>query len=104
CPRVQTHFCAIMRGGRVSATEAGCFAKTFELSAEDEPTIHGAVTKPEAYLENVSQSDDGKVDFFGTSYTKNGRATFSFSTIEAADAREIHDANILLILNKNENV
>ena len=101
---VQDDFLAWWPNGDVSATEAGCFAKTFGLSAEDEPTIYAATTAPEAYLENVSQNDEGKVDFFDTSYTKNGRSTFSFSTIEAADAREIHDANILLILNKNDNV
>src|SRR5918997_1542757 len=91
-------------GCKVIATEAGCFAKTFALSEEDEPTIYGAVTKPEAYLENVSQDDDGNVDFFDTSYTQNGRATFSFSTIDAADARELQSADFLLILNRNENI
>jgi phosphoenolpyruvate carboxykinase (ATP) len=101
---VQDDFVAWWPNGDVSATEAGCFAKTFGLSADDEPTIHGAVTRDDAYLENVSQDDAGKVDFFDTSYTKNGRATFSFSSIEAADAREIDNADILLILNRNENV
>jgi phosphoenolpyruvate carboxykinase (ATP) len=94
----------MMPGGKVYATEAGCFAKTFALSEEDEPTIYGAVTKPEAYLENVSQDDDGNVDFFDTSYTQNGRATFSFSAIDAADARELQSADFLLILNRNENI
>jgi phosphoenolpyruvate carboxykinase (ATP) len=101
---VQDDFLAWWPNGDVSATEAGCFAKTFGLSAEDEPTIHGAVTRVDAYLENVSQDDAGKVDFFDTSYTHNGRATFSFESIEAADAREIHDADILLILNRNEDI
>jgi phosphoenolpyruvate carboxykinase (ATP) len=101
---VQDDFVAMMPGGKVYATEAGCFAKTFALSEEDEPTIHGAVTKPEAYLENVSQDDDGNVDFFDTSYTQNGRATFSFSAIDAADARELQSADFLLILNRNENI
>src|SRR5881296_1751676 len=101
---VQDDFVAMMPGGKVYATEAGCFAKTFALSEEDEPTIHGAVTKPEAYLENVSQDDDGNVDFFDTSYTQNGRATFSFSSIDAADARELQSADFLLILNRNENI
>ncbi|MEA2411112.1 MAG: phosphoenolpyruvate carboxykinase [Thermoleophilaceae bacterium] len=101
---VQDDFVAMMPGGKVYATEAGCFAKTFALSEEDEPTIHGAVTKPEAYLENVSQDDEGNVDFFDTSYTQNGRATFSFSAIEAADARELESADFLLILNRNENI
>jgi phosphoenolpyruvate carboxykinase (ATP) len=101
---VQDDFVAMMPGGKVYATEAGCFAKTFALSEEDEPTIYGAVTKPEAYLENVSQDDEGNVDFFDTSYTQNGRATFSFSTIDAADARELQSADFLLILNRNENI
>jgi phosphoenolpyruvate carboxykinase (ATP) len=94
----------MMPGGKVYATEAGCFAKTFALSADDEPTIHGAVTRPEAYLENVSQDDRGELDFFDTSYTQNGRATFSFSAIEAADATELESADFLLILNRNENI
>jgi phosphoenolpyruvate carboxykinase (ATP) len=101
---VQDDFVAMMPGGKVYATEAGCFAKTFALSADDEPTIHGAVTRPEAYLENVSQDDRGELDFFDTSYTQNGRATFSFSAIEAADATELESADFLLILNRNENI
>src|SRR5438128_9668812 len=101
---VQDDFVAMMPGGKVHATEAGCFAKTFALSKDDEPTIYGAVTKPEAYLENVSQDDSGDLDFFDTSYTQNGRATFSFSAIEAADARQLQSADFLLILNRNENI
>ena len=101
---IQDDFVAMMPGGKVYATEAGCFAKTFALSAEDEPTIYGAVIKPEAYLENVSQSDDGELDFFDTSYTQNGRATFAFSAIEAGDARQLECAHFLLILNRNENI
>lgn len=101
---IQDDFVAMMPGGKVYATEAGCFAKTFALSAEDEPTIYGAVTKPDAYLENVSQDDGGELDFFDTSYTQNGRATFSFAAIEAGDARELDTADFLLILNRNENI
>jgi phosphoenolpyruvate carboxykinase (ATP) len=101
---IQDDFVAMMPGGKVYATEAGCFAKTFALSEDDEPTIYGAVTRPEAYLENVSQDDGGELDFFDTSYTQNGRATFSFSAIDAGDARELQSADFLLILNRNENI
>lgn len=101
---VQDDFVAWWPDGSISATEAGCFAKTFALNPEDEPTIYGAVTKPDAYLENVSQDEHGEVDFFDESYTKNGRAVFSFSSIEAADATSIERADFLLILNRNENV
>src|SRR4029079_13412060 len=68
---VQDDFVAWWPDGTVSATEAGCFAKTHALSPKDEPTIYGAVTKPSAYLENVSQDGAGHVDFFDESYTKN---------------------------------
>src|SRR5690349_10901055 len=101
---VQDDFVSWNADGTIDATEAGCFAKTFGLNPEDEPTIHGAVTRPEAYLENVSQDDDGNVDFFDTSYTQNGRATFSFATIEAASAEEVEHPDVLLILNRNEHI
>src|ERR671936_1366080 len=100
---VQDDFVAWMPNGRVYATENGCFAKTFGLNPGDEPTIYGAVTQPDSYLENVSQHGDD-VDFYDTNYTSNGRATFPFSVIEAASADEIEEAHFLLILNKNENI
>jgi phosphoenolpyruvate carboxykinase (ATP) len=100
---VQDDFVAWMPNGRVYATENGCFAKTFGLNPEDEPTIYGAVTQPRSYLENVSQHGDD-VDFYDTNYTSNGRATFPFDVIEAASADEIDEAHFLLILNKNENI
>ena len=100
---VQDDFVAWMPDGKVYATENGCFAKTFGLNPEDEPTIYGAVTQPDSYLENVSQHGD-EVDFYDTSYTKNGRATFAFDVIESAARRPIDEAHFLLVLNRNENI
>jgi phosphoenolpyruvate carboxykinase (ATP) len=100
---VQDDFVAWMPDGRIYVTENGCFAKTYGLNPEDEPTIYGAVTQPDSYLENVSQHGDD-VDFYDESYTQNGRATFPFGVIESAADREIEDAHFLLILNRNENV
>ena len=100
---VQDDFVAWMPDGHVYVTENGCFAKTYGLNPEDEPTIYGAVTQPDSYLENVSQKGD-EVDFYDESYTQNGRATFPFGVIDAAADREIADAHFLLILNRNENV
>ena len=102
---VQDDFCALMPGGKIHATENGCFAKTFALDPRFEPTIHRAVTGPNAYLENVSQDASGKVDFFDTSYTQNGRAVFPMADVEgAADARSLGMADFLLILNRNESI
>ncbi|MGH3021245.1 MAG: phosphoenolpyruvate carboxykinase (ATP), partial [Gaiellaceae bacterium] len=100
---VQDDFVAWMPDGRVYATENGCFAKTFGLNPDDEPTIYGAVTQPDSYLENVSQHGD-EVDFYDTSYTQNGRATFPFRVIESAATEEIEEAHFLLILTRNENI
>ena len=103
---VQDDFIGLFAGGKVVGTENGCFAKTFGLDPAHEPAIHGAVVKPDAYLENVSQREaDGPVDFFDTSYTKNGRATFPMASLGIwRDPREIGPVNHLLILNRNDNI
>ena len=102
---VQDDFVALMPGGKVYGSENGCFAKTFSLDPEFEPSIFGAVTKPTAYLENVYQDDAGRVNFFETSYTKNGRAVFGMADLgRFRDAREVGRVDHLLILNWNENI
>ncbi len=102
---VQDDFLALMPGGKVYATENGCFAKTFGLNEKDEPSIYRAVTSPHAYLENVSQSEAGELDFYDTSYTQNGRAVVRMADIAGSlDAREIKSADFLLILNRNDNI
>jgi phosphoenolpyruvate carboxykinase (ATP) len=102
---VQDDFCALMPGGKIYASENGCFAKTFGLNPKDEPTIYHACASPHAYLENVSQDEGGKIDYFDTSYTPNGRAVIRMEDIQGAyDARLLNKADFLLILNRNENI
>jgi phosphoenolpyruvate carboxykinase (ATP) len=102
---VQDDFVALMPDGKAYATENGCFAKTFSLDPDFEPSIYHAVTKPNAYLENVYQDDQGKVNFFETSHTKNGRAVFGLEDLgEYKDARDLSKVDYLLILNRNENI
>jgi len=102
---IQDDFVGLMPGGAASGTEDGCFAKTFGLDPDFEPSIHGAVVKPNAYLENVFQTDDGTVDFFNEHYTKNGRAVFEMRDLLAfEDARNVGPVDYLLILNRNENI
>jgi phosphoenolpyruvate carboxykinase (ATP) len=102
---IQDDFVGLMPGGHAYGTENGCFAKTFGLDADFEPSIHGAVTKPTAYLENVFQDETGRVDFFNEHYTKNGRAVFEMRDLMSfEDARNIGPVDYLLILNRNENI
>jgi phosphoenolpyruvate carboxykinase (ATP) len=102
---IQDDFVGLMPGGRAFGTENGCFAKTFGLDPGFEPSIHGAVVKPTAYLENVFQDDDGRVDFFNENFTKNGRAVFEMNDLLLHDdARNVGPVDYLLILNRNENI
>ena len=101
---IQDDFIGLMPDGSVLATENGCFAKTYGLDPKSEPMIYNAVIKPQAYLENVSQKN-GKVDFFDESYTQNGRATFPFELIpDLGELSNIPKVDIILILNRNENI
>jgi len=102
---IQDDFVGLMPGGHAYGTENGCFAKTFGLDPDFEPSIHGAVIKPSTYLENVYQDDDGTVDFFNEHFTKNGRAVFEMRDLLASeDARNVGPVDYLLILNRNENI
>lgn len=101
---VQDDFVALMPGGLVRTTEAGCFAKTYGLDPEDEPTIYRGTTRPDAWLENVSVDPDGKVDFFDTSYTANGRSTFPLASIRHRDPLGVPNASYLLILNRSDHI
>jgi phosphoenolpyruvate carboxykinase (ATP) len=101
---VQDDFVALLPGGDVYATEDGCFAKTFGLDPSDEPTIYGALTTSNGWLENVAVDQTGKVDFFDASYTANGRGTFELGMIEHYDPRKLGRADVLLILNRNDTI
>jgi len=102
---IQDDFVGLMPGGHAYGTENGCFAKTFGLDADFEPSIHGAVVKANAYLENVYQDLDGSIDFFNENYTKNGRAVFEMKDLMSyEDASNVGTVDYLLILNRNENI
>ena len=102
---IQDDFVGLMPGGRAFGTENGCFAKTFSLDPEFEPSIFGAVTKRSTYLENAYQDDTGTVNFFEESYTQNGRAVFEMRDLQTfEDARNVGPVDYLLILNRNENI
>ncbi len=101
---VQDDFVALLPGGTVFTTEAGCFAKTQGLDATDEPTIYGGATRSDAWLENVAVDPSGRVDFFDVSYTANGRCTFPLTNIRHRDPMRVPAARYLLILNRSDHV
>ncbi len=102
---VQDDFIALMPGGKVYGTENGCFAKTFSLDPDFEPNIYNAIVRTDSYLENVYQDARANVNFFETSYTKNGRAVFGMDALgRFRDPAKVGAVDYLLILNWNENI
>lgn len=102
---VQDDFIALMPDGTVHTTENGCFAKTYGLDPDDEPTIHGGATSPEAWLESTGiDPETGTVDFFDDGYTANGRCTFGLHMIRHREPFDLPKANYLFILNRNEDI
>ncbi|WP_026712140.1 phosphoenolpyruvate carboxykinase (ATP) [Flavobacterium filum] len=61
--------------------EGGCYAKTIDLSKENEPDIYGAI-KRDALLENVTVDENGKIDFKDGSVTQNTRVSYPIYHID----------------------
>ena len=79
--------------------EGGCYAKTINLSKEDEPQIYQACHRRGTILENVV-TNNGVPDFFDSSITQNGRASYPTSFISGADDAgfvDVHPSNIIML-------
>ena len=61
--------------------EGGCYAKVINLDKESEPDIYNAICR-DALLENVTVSEDGKIDFADKSVTENTRVSYPIEHIE----------------------
>lgn len=61
--------------------EGGCYAKTIDLSKENEPDIYNAIRK-DALLENVTLDENGKIDFKDGSVTQNTRVSYPIYHID----------------------
>jgi phosphoenolpyruvate carboxykinase (ATP) len=101
---VQDDFVALFPGGKVYSSENGCFAKTYGLDPDDEPTIYGGTTRPDAWLENTHVDPDGTVDFFDDSDTRNGRSTFPLANIRHREPMGLPPVDYILLLNRNETI
>lgn len=61
--------------------EGGCYAKTIDLSKENEPDIYNAIRR-DALLENVTVDEHGKIDFKDGSVTQNTRVSYPIYHID----------------------
>jgi phosphoenolpyruvate carboxykinase (ATP) len=61
--------------------EGGCYAKTIQLSKEQEPDIYHAIRR-DALLENVAVDSQGKIDYDDGSKTENTRVSYPIYHID----------------------
>jgi len=78
--------------------EGGCYAKTIDLTEENEPEIFKAI-KTDALLENVYYNEDKTPDYNNVSQTKNGRVSYPIDHISNWHKPQIadHPKNIIFL-------
>jgi ATP-dependent phosphoenolpyruvate carboxykinase len=78
--------------------EGGCYAKTIDLTEDNEPEIYRAITT-DALLENVWVNDDGTPDYNNVSKTQNGRVSYPIYHIDNWEKEQMagHPQNIIFL-------
>jgi len=74
--------------GSAIGTEESFYLKTENLEPSSQPLLYAAAISPRAILENVCvDPESGKVDFFNTDLTSNGRGMVKRSDIAFTDSK-----------------
>lgn len=79
--------------------EGGCYAKTINLSAENEPEIYATTEMFGTILENVPLLDDRSPDFADLRYTQNTRCSYPIHYIPNASDTGLggHPENVIFL-------
>ncbi len=71
--------------------EGGCYAKTINLTPENEPEIYSTTRRFGTILENIPLTDTREPDFENTRYTQNTRASYPLHYIPNASETGLGD-------------
>lgn len=79
--------------------EGGCYAKTINLSEENEPLIYATTKMPGTILENVVLHENREPDFDDTTLTQNTRCSYPISYIPNASSDGVgnHPGNVIFL-------
>jgi len=91
---------------RCYGTENNFYLKTEGLSIKDQPLLYKGATSPNAILENVYVSPEGKVDFFNDSLTSNGRGIVRRSELVPYTDNDINlaKADVVIFLTRRNDI
>lgn len=73
------------RDGSAIGTENNFYIKTDGLEPDSQPLLYKGATSPNAILENVKVDKKGKVDFFDSTITSNGRGVVIRKKLDFTD-------------------
>lgn len=96
----------LKRDGSAVGTEESFYMKTDGLEPGSQPLLYSAVLSPRAILENVHvEPETGKVDFFDTTLTSNGRAMVKRRDIAFTDDQiDIGKVNFILFITRRYDI
>ncbi|MDX1585721.1 MAG: phosphoenolpyruvate carboxykinase (ATP), partial [Balneolaceae bacterium] len=79
--------------------EGGCYAKTINLSEENEPLIYATTKMPGTILENVVLHENREPDFDDTTLTQNTRCSYPITSIPNASEDGVgnHPSNVIFL-------
>ncbi len=92
--------------GSAIGTEESFYLKTDGLEPSSQPLLYAAAISPRAILENVCvDPETGKVDFFDTTLTSNGRAMVKRGDIAFSDNKiDLGKVDFMIFINRRYDV
>ncbi|MFC2068119.1 phosphoenolpyruvate carboxykinase [Chloroflexota bacterium] len=96
----------LKRDGTAIGTEDSYYIKTESLEAGSQPLLYAAVLSPRAILENIAVNPEtGKVDFFDSTLTSNGRAMVKRSDIAFTDEKiDLGKVDFILFITRRNDI
>jgi phosphoenolpyruvate carboxykinase (ATP) len=89
----------------VVGTEENFYIKTDGLEPGSQPLLYKGAISPRAILENVFVGDGGKVDFFDSSLTSNGRAVVVRKELDFADdSIDLDGLDIMVFITRRKTI
>ncbi|MRZ80131.1 phosphoenolpyruvate carboxykinase [Paeniclostridium sordellii] len=86
-------------------TENGFYIKTEGLNPKQQSVLYKAATSENAALENIKVDENGKVDFYDTTLTSNGRGVILRDEIDTTDDTvDLEKANKIIFITRRNDI